>query len=79
MISNLVQKHYLRRLLGVAKDEIQGGETYYRPQNLFDPVFEHNIGLVEVCRKGQEIKVKFSLLGEDESPIEQEGEAHTVR
>ncbi len=79
MISNLVQKHYLRRLLGVAKDEIQSGEMCYKPQNLFYPVFEHNMGLVEVCREGQEIKVKFSLLGEDELPIKQEGEAHTVR
>ena len=79
-VSQLVQKGYLGRLQDIANDAIAGhDEMLYKPENLFDPVFKRNIGMVNVRREDGEIKVRFSLIGEKGEDIEKESEAHIVR
>jgi hypothetical protein len=73
-----VQKNYLRRLLGVARDAIPVNGTIYHPENLFAPVFEPNMGQVTVTRSGEEIEVKFTLHALDKDMDEQKETAHYV-
>ncbi len=78
MISKLVQNEYMRSLLNVAGDKISGSKLLYQPENLFEPVFKINMGLVTVTRGDDALRVQFALYNDERRIEKQEQPAHTV-
>jgi uncharacterized membrane protein YeaQ/YmgE (transglycosylase-associated protein family) len=71
---------YMRNLMGVGADSIEGAGVHYVPENLFTAVHQYNMGIVTVDRTPEDgrLAVQFKLVNAAGETLACEKDPHTV-
>ena len=77
---NFTQWFYMRKLMGVGTDSIEGAGVHYVPNNLFTAVHDINMGIVTVDRSQKDgaVTVQFKLVNAAGETLACEKDPHAV-